>query len=170
MHIVLEHQFVQLFAKSFLTTWSCFGRFVACEYEKMKNLAATALAFKCVEVPYLKTAYCKKHILSRDLQEFQTALYLLSRGWGWVCSIWGVLHLKFQFMILFLLIRVIIVIFYNFGLKVFIESLPAYLFTILVMLGFNCCWQFIGVLHSSLLPAVPALGFFKSRSGNRWNI
>ncbi|KAG6500851.1 hypothetical protein ZIOFF_040709 [Zingiber officinale] len=63
-------------------------KFVAREYEKIKDMAAAALAYKCIEVAYLKSAYCKNPNVSRDRHELQTALQLLPPG------LWNLLHLK----------------------------------------------------------------------------
>ncbi|XP_042397910.1 cysteine-tryptophan domain-containing zinc finger protein 7-like isoform X1 [Zingiber officinale] len=57
-------------------------KFVAREYEKIKDMAAAALAYKCIEVAYLKSAYCKNPNVSRDRHELQTALQLLPPGHG----------------------------------------------------------------------------------------
>lgn len=57
-----------------------FIRFCAHEYEKCKEMAAAALAYKCVEVAYLKSAYYKFPSASRDQHELQTALQILQPG------------------------------------------------------------------------------------------
>ncbi|WOK93578.1 hypothetical protein Cni_G02278 [Canna indica] len=54
--------------------------FVAHEYERFKDMAAAALAFKCVEVAYLKAAYCKNPNASRDRHELQAAFQFLPPG------------------------------------------------------------------------------------------
>ncbi|KAJ8491510.1 hypothetical protein OPV22_013231 [Ensete ventricosum] len=54
--------------------------FVAHEYEKIKEMAATALAYKCVEVAYMKSAYSKRPNASKDLNELQAALQFLPPG------------------------------------------------------------------------------------------
>jgi hypothetical protein len=53
--------------------------FCAYEYERCKKMAAAALAYKCVEVAYLKAAYCKHRSASKDQQELQEALQI-ARG------------------------------------------------------------------------------------------
>ncbi|CAL9133271.1 unnamed protein product [Musa textilis] len=55
-------------------------KFVAHEYEKIKEMAATALAYKCVEVAYMKSAYSKRPNASKDLNELQAALQFLPPG------------------------------------------------------------------------------------------
>ncbi|XP_038988706.1 cysteine-tryptophan domain-containing zinc finger protein 7-like isoform X2 [Phoenix dactylifera] len=52
-------------------------KFCAHEYERCKEMAAAALAYKCVEVAYLKSAYYKYPSASKDQQELQTALQIL---------------------------------------------------------------------------------------------
>ncbi|CAL4914373.1 unnamed protein product [Urochloa decumbens] len=47
--------------------------FCAYEYERCKKMAAAALAYKCVEVAYLKAAYYKHPSASKDRQELQAA-------------------------------------------------------------------------------------------------
>ncbi|RRT60651.1 hypothetical protein B296_00030535, partial [Ensete ventricosum] len=54
--------------------------FVAHEYEKVKDMAAAALAYKCVEVAHLKSAYCKNPNASKDRHELQAALQFLPPG------------------------------------------------------------------------------------------
>nr|XP_010921772.1 uncharacterized protein LOC105045251 [Elaeis guineensis]XP_019706304.1 uncharacterized protein LOC105045251 [Elaeis guineensis] len=54
--------------------------FCAHEYERCKEMAAAALAYKCVEVAYLKSAYFKFPSASRDQHELQTALQILQLG------------------------------------------------------------------------------------------
>uniref|UniRef100_A0ACD5YZA1 Uncharacterized protein n=1 Tax=Avena sativa TaxID=4498 RepID=A0ACD5YZA1_AVESA len=48
--------------------------FVAHEYERCKKMAAAALAYKCVEVAYLKAAYYKYPIASKDRQVLQAVV------------------------------------------------------------------------------------------------
>ncbi|CAD5165029.1 unnamed protein product [Musa acuminata subsp. malaccensis] len=55
-------------------------KFVAHEYEKIKEMAATALAYKCVEVAYMKSAYSKRPNASKDLNELQAAFQFLPPG------------------------------------------------------------------------------------------
>ncbi|KAG1371227.1 hypothetical protein COCNU_16G003210 [Cocos nucifera] len=48
--------------------------FCAHEYERCKEMAAAALAYKCVEVAYLKSAYYKYPSASKDQHELQTQI------------------------------------------------------------------------------------------------
>ncbi|KAJ6817108.1 uncharacterized protein M6B38_413230 [Iris pallida] len=48
--------------------------YCAHEYERCKEMAAAALAYKCVEVAYMKAAYYKHPGASKDRHELQTAL------------------------------------------------------------------------------------------------
>ncbi|XP_044964411.1 cysteine-tryptophan domain-containing zinc finger protein 7-like [Hordeum vulgare subsp. vulgare] len=48
--------------------------FVGHEYERGKKMAAAALAYKCVEVAYLKAAYYKYPIASKDRQVLQAVV------------------------------------------------------------------------------------------------
>lgn len=48
--------------------------FVGHEYERCKKMAAAALAYKCVEVAYLKAAYYKYPIASKDRQVLQAVV------------------------------------------------------------------------------------------------
>ncbi|KAJ0979755.1 hypothetical protein J5N97_015229 [Dioscorea zingiberensis] len=50
--------------------------FCAHEYERCKEMAAAALAYKCVEVAYMKVTYFKHSSASKDRQELQTALQM----------------------------------------------------------------------------------------------
>lgn len=43
-------------------------------------MGAAALAYKCVEVAYLKTAFIKNPVASRDRHELQTTLQMLQLG------------------------------------------------------------------------------------------
>ncbi|XP_009391580.3 cysteine-tryptophan domain-containing zinc finger protein 7-like [Musa acuminata AAA Group] len=54
--------------------------FVAHEYEKVKIMAAVSLAYKCVEVAYLKTTYCKSPNATKDRHELQSAFQILPPG------------------------------------------------------------------------------------------
>jgi hypothetical protein len=48
--------------------------FCAHAYERCKEMAAAALAYKCVEVAYLKAAYYKHPSASKDRQELQAVV------------------------------------------------------------------------------------------------
>ncbi|XP_072980079.1 cysteine-tryptophan domain-containing zinc finger protein 7-like isoform X1 [Typha angustifolia] len=54
--------------------------FCAHEYERCKEMAAAALAYKCVEVAYLKAAYYRYPGASKDRHELQTALQMVPPG------------------------------------------------------------------------------------------
>ncbi|KAG1338644.1 hypothetical protein COCNU_04G009500 [Cocos nucifera] len=54
--------------------------FCAHEYERCKEMAAAALAYKCVEVAYLKSAYYKYLNAIKDHHELQAALQILQPG------------------------------------------------------------------------------------------
>ncbi|KAJ1297150.1 hypothetical protein BS78_01G355800 [Paspalum vaginatum] len=50
--------------------------FCAYEYERFKKMAAAALAYKCVEVAYLKVAYYKHPSANKDQQELRAAVQM----------------------------------------------------------------------------------------------
>ncbi|OVA04331.1 zinc finger protein [Macleaya cordata] len=54
--------------------------FVAREYERFKKMAAAALAYKCMEVAYMKVIYSKNSTVSKDRHELQTALQMVPPG------------------------------------------------------------------------------------------
>ncbi|CAA7398444.1 unnamed protein product [Spirodela intermedia] len=54
--------------------------FCAHEYEKCKEMAAAALAYKCMEVAYMKVAFCKHSGASKDRNELQTTLLMITSG------------------------------------------------------------------------------------------
>nr|CAD1828425.1 unnamed protein product [Ananas comosus var. bracteatus] len=54
--------------------------FCAHEYERCKEMAAAALAYKCVEVAYMKAAYYKYPGASKDRHELQAALQMVTLG------------------------------------------------------------------------------------------
>ncbi|KAM7495899.1 hypothetical protein LguiA_020313 [Lonicera macranthoides] len=54
--------------------------FCAHEYEKSKDMAAAALAYKCTEVAYLRVIYSSHASASRDQNELQTALQIVPSG------------------------------------------------------------------------------------------
>lgn len=64
--------------------------FVGHEYERCKKMAAAALAYKCVEVAYLKAAYYKYPIASKDRQVLQAVVQTTPGSWVWL--------VKFKFM------------------------------------------------------------------------
>ncbi|XP_059632711.1 cysteine-tryptophan domain-containing zinc finger protein 7-like [Cornus florida] len=50
------------------------------EYEKRQEMAAAALAYKCMEVAYMKVVYCKHSSTSRDRHELQASLQVVPQG------------------------------------------------------------------------------------------
>lgn len=52
------------------------SRFCAHEYEQSKKMGAAALAYKCVEVAYLKAAYYKNPRVSNDRRELQAVVQM----------------------------------------------------------------------------------------------
>lgn len=59
----------------------CFThRYCAHEYERSKDMASAALAYKCTEVAYMRVVYSSHSSASRDRQELQTALQMAAPG------------------------------------------------------------------------------------------
>ncbi|KAL6185953.1 hypothetical protein ACLB2K_042075 [Fragaria x ananassa] len=54
--------------------------FCAHEYEKLKEVASAALAYKCMEVAYMRVVYCKHSSISRDRHELQATLNMPHQG------------------------------------------------------------------------------------------
>ncbi|KAI3460828.1 hypothetical protein Pfo_017491 [Paulownia fortunei] len=54
--------------------------FCAHEYEKSKDMAAAALAYKCMEVAYMRVVYSSHTSASRDRNELQTVLQIVPPG------------------------------------------------------------------------------------------
>ncbi|KAF8394535.1 hypothetical protein HHK36_020746 [Tetracentron sinense] len=54
--------------------------FCAREYERRKEMASAALAYKCMEVAYMRVIYSKNSSASRDRHELQSALQLVPPG------------------------------------------------------------------------------------------
>eukprot|EP00257_Ricinus_communis_P005916 XP_002520661.2 uncharacterized protein LOC8287159 [Ricinus communis] len=54
--------------------------FCAHEYEKSKDMAAAALAYKCMEVAYMRVVYCAHNGANKDRHELQTALQMVPPG------------------------------------------------------------------------------------------
>lgn len=50
------------------------------EYEKRQEMAAAALAYKCMEVAYMRIVYCKNSSTNRDRQDLQTSLQMVPQG------------------------------------------------------------------------------------------
>ncbi|RVW54546.1 hypothetical protein CK203_071383 [Vitis vinifera] len=59
---------------------SSYLRYCAHEYEKNKDMAAAALAYKCVEVAYMRVIYSSHNGANRDRHELQTALQMVPPG------------------------------------------------------------------------------------------
>ena len=55
-------------------------RFCAHEYERLKDMAAASLAYKCTEVAYMRVIYSSHANASRDRHELQTALQMVPPG------------------------------------------------------------------------------------------
>lgn len=56
-----------------LLIYTMLNRYCAHEYERYKEMAAAALAYKCVEVAYMKVAYYRHPAASKDRHELQMA-------------------------------------------------------------------------------------------------
>lgn len=56
------------------------NRYVAHEYEKSKEMAAAALAYKLAEVAYLKVVYSSHTNACKDRQELQSSLQIGPTG------------------------------------------------------------------------------------------
>uniref|UniRef100_A0A2P2MAH3 CW-type domain-containing protein n=3 Tax=Rhizophora mucronata TaxID=61149 RepID=A0A2P2MAH3_RHIMU len=54
--------------------------FCAREYEKLKDMATAALAYKCTEVAYMRVIYSSYASANRDRNELQTALQMIPPG------------------------------------------------------------------------------------------
>ncbi|KAK7329412.1 hypothetical protein VNO77_23579 [Canavalia gladiata] len=50
------------------------------EYESRQEMAAASLAYKCMEVAYMRLVYCKNSSLSKDRLELQSTLQMVSQG------------------------------------------------------------------------------------------
>ncbi|CAN0899011.1 Cysteine-tryptophan domain-containing zinc finger protein 3 [Linum grandiflorum] len=62
------------------TTTAKLFEFCAYEYEKSRDMAAAALAYKCMEVAYLRVVHCSHSSANRDRHELQTALQMIPTG------------------------------------------------------------------------------------------
>ncbi|CAJ2661985.1 unnamed protein product [Trifolium pratense] len=49
-------------------------------YESRQEMAAAALAYKCMEVAYMRVVYCKHSSTNRDRNELQSTLQMVSQG------------------------------------------------------------------------------------------
>nr|KJB23213.1 hypothetical protein B456_004G086900 [Gossypium raimondii]KJB23215.1 hypothetical protein B456_004G086900 [Gossypium raimondii]KJB23219.1 hypothetical protein B456_004G086900 [Gossypium raimondii]KJB23220.1 hypothetical protein B456_004G086900 [Gossypium raimondii] len=54
--------------------------FCAHEYERLKDMAAASLAYKCMEVAYMRVIYSSHGNANRDRRELQTALQMVPPG------------------------------------------------------------------------------------------
>ncbi|KZV32370.1 hypothetical protein F511_03653 [Dorcoceras hygrometricum] len=54
--------------------------FCAHEFEKSKDMAAAALAYKCMEVAYMRVVYYSHSSANRDRNELQNALHIVAPG------------------------------------------------------------------------------------------
>ncbi|KAK7266033.1 hypothetical protein RIF29_18672 [Crotalaria pallida] len=50
------------------------------EYERRQEMAATALAYKCMKMAYMRDDYCKSFSTNRDRHELQSTLQMVSQG------------------------------------------------------------------------------------------
>ncbi|EOY06471.1 hypothetical protein QUC31_016266 [Theobroma cacao] len=50
------------------------------EYERRHEMAAAALAYKCMEIAYMRVVYCKHSTSSRDRNELQATLQMVPQG------------------------------------------------------------------------------------------
>ncbi|KAJ1407623.1 Zinc finger, CW-type [Sesbania bispinosa] len=50
------------------------------EYESHQEMAAAALAYKCMEVAYMRVVFCKHSSTNRDRHELQSTLQMVSQG------------------------------------------------------------------------------------------
>ncbi|XP_040931858.1 cysteine-tryptophan domain-containing zinc finger protein 7 [Gossypium hirsutum] len=63
--------------------YSCTAKlceFCAHEYERLKDMAAASLAYKCMEVAYMRVIYSSHANANRDRHELQTALQMVPPG------------------------------------------------------------------------------------------
>lgn len=55
-------------------------RFCGHEYEKLRDMASAALAYKCMEVAYMRVVYSSQSDANRYRNELQTALQIFPPG------------------------------------------------------------------------------------------
>ncbi|KAI9119425.1 hypothetical protein K1719_010100 [Acacia pycnantha] len=67
-------------AKQIYSSTAKLCEFCAHEFEKLKNMAAAALAYKCMEVAYMRVIYSSHASAGRDRHELQTALQSVPLG------------------------------------------------------------------------------------------
>ncbi|KAJ1395192.1 Zinc finger, CW-type [Sesbania bispinosa] len=66
---------IQLYATTAKLFESC-----AHNYDKRREMATAALAYKCMEVAYMRLVYCKHSSINRDRHELQSTLQMVSQG------------------------------------------------------------------------------------------
>ncbi|KAE9594249.1 putative transcription factor & chromatin remodeling CW-Zn family [Lupinus albus] len=66
---------MQLYATAAKLFKSC-----AHEYERCQEMAVATLAYKCMEVAYMRVVYCKHSSANRDWHELQSSLQMVSQG------------------------------------------------------------------------------------------
>ena len=55
-------------------------RICAHEYEKRREMAAAAFAYKCMEVAYMRVVYCNNSTTNRDRHDLQASLQIIPQG------------------------------------------------------------------------------------------
>lgn len=63
-----------------------YSRSCAHKYDRCQEMVSAALAYKCMEVAYMRLVYCKHSSINRDRHELQSALQMVSQGnhtWFW---------------------------------------------------------------------------------------
>lgn len=65
--------------QAYSTTAKLF-EFCGQEYERRQEMPAASLAYKCMEVAYMRVVYCKQSSTSRDLTELQATSHKTSQG------------------------------------------------------------------------------------------
>lgn len=70
-------------------------RYCALEYERCNDMASAALAYKCMEVAYMRVVYCNDLSANRDRQELQMAVRAAPQGNNGLvdCKFFGVNNL-----------------------------------------------------------------------------
>jgi hypothetical protein len=61
---------------------TCFNRFCAREFERLKKMANAALAYKCVEVAYMKAAFYKHPGAIKDKHALQATSLMVLPGFS----------------------------------------------------------------------------------------
>lgn len=62
------------------TTTAKLCELCAHEYERRQEMAAAALAYKCMEIAYMRVVYCKHSSTNRDRHELQATLHIVPQG------------------------------------------------------------------------------------------